>query len=90
MGRIVLSLMLALTFTVLLWYIILTDTKKENKYILKTYEDNIALFKNGKVEEIYDTVTIWELPDKDINLLNEGIKLKSKEQALQYVEDYDG
>ena len=62
------------------------------KYVLREYNGNIALFtcySNGEeaLHDVYD-VSVSLLPESDRKLLKEGIECDSLSNALQLAEDY--
>lgn len=61
-----------------------------NSYILKEYNDTVALYKNKKIVAVYDGVVVSALPYSDRLRLSEGITVESPDAAQSIMEDYDG
>ena len=79
---------LGLAFSLCCAYIIWSN--ETAVYTLKTHGENIALYKNNSVKEIYYTVDTENLPQADIDLLDKGIILENPDDVWIYIEDYDG
>ncbi|MBP3706389.1 MAG: hypothetical protein J6J13_03965 [Clostridia bacterium] len=62
----------------------------ESVYILKSYKNTVALYKNNDIAEIYDNVILNTLPLSDQYELNKGISVEDEAQALKFIENYDG
>ncbi len=67
---------------------------KEEKtvlFVIKAYNDSIAIFKDGKDEpfKIIDEVVLKTLPKADQELLEKGIPIHSLDELIQLIEDYD-
>lgn len=62
----------------------------ENVFILKEYNEKIAIFENGDTtpKKILD-VYLNDLPQRDITRLKSGIKTNSFSSALSIAEDYE-
>lgn len=67
-----------------------TDTSGDNSLYLKAYENTVALYKNEKIEEIYEDIVLNALPIKDQNMLKQGILINNDEELLELLEDFDG
>ena len=63
---------------------------KQTRWVLHSYGNNIALYNNEQIVEVYGSVSLDTLPQRDVNKLNEGIFFNTREEALSAVEDYDG
>ena len=62
----------------------------EEGYILKEYNNTVALYKGEKVLNVYDGIVVSSLPNDDRQRLKNGIKLRNPEDAQAIIEDYDG
>lgn len=60
-------------------------------YIVKQYNNRIAIFVSGNNEplEILDSPFVRDLPEYDQQLLLKGIIVKTNEELLKVLEDYD-
>ncbi len=82
--------------TIIAIFLIVLNTKQSekreasNNYILKSYKNCIALYKNGELLEVYNDIVLNTLPSKDIQSFNKGIRVNSKEEINKILEDYDG
>lgn len=63
---------------------------QEEKWILQTYGNNVALYKGEEVVEVYGSIVLDTLPEEDKKMLDNGISFLSKEEAVTAIEDYDG
>lgn len=63
--------------------------KKINAYIVRAYNNNLAVFEEGEVEpyRIYDT-DIRILPESDREKLEKGIRVESETDLRRLLEDY--
>lgn len=61
-----------------------------DNYILKTYKNTVALYKNDEIIKIYDNIVLNTLPEKDIQNFNAGIPVETQSHAEALLEDYDG
>lgn len=59
-------------------------------YTLKGYNGAVALYENEEVITVYEGVVLSGLPYSDRLKLDEGIKVKSPEEADSLIEDFDG
>ena len=66
------------------------NTEQNAKWVLHSYGNNIALYNNDEIVEVYGSVAIDTLPIEDRNRLNNGIVFRTREEALTAIEDYDG
>ncbi len=62
----------------------------ESLYVLRSQEDTVNLYRDGKLIECYDGISIKTLPSLDRNRLKNGIEFESIDEARRAVEDYDG
>lgn len=60
-------------------------------YIVKQYKDRIAVYSSEKDEpiQILDSPFVRDLPEYDQKLLSKGIIVKTNEELLKILEDYD-
>lgn len=89
------SLLSIVLFTALLALIVFlvknnTQPKNQDIYILKSYKNSVALYKNDELFKIYDNIVLNTLPQKDIQLFNSGISVSTPTEAEILLEDYDG
>lgn len=58
-------------------------------YYVREYQGKIAVFKDNekKPDAVYD-VYVSNLPEKDKNLLQNGLRAESEEELQQIIEDY--
>lgn len=74
--------------------ILANDTKNNShssyEYTLKSYDGKIAVYsnKNNSLEKVYN-IYLKTLPQKDIDMLNKGIKVKDKNELNLYIQDFD-
>lgn len=88
---ILISLLIALGLLIATLVSLLKATEtKETKWVLHSYGNNIALYNNEQIVEVYGSVSLDTLPQRDVNKLNEGIFFNTREEALSAIEDYDG
>ncbi len=66
------------------------DEQPQTRWVLHSYGNNIALYNNDEIIEVYGSVTLDTLPLKDRERLQNGIIFKTREEALSAIEDYDG
>lgn len=88
---------IAIVITISLVAIILTlgmvvKTKKENpeSWILHSYGNNVALYRDDEIIEVYGSIMLDTLPEEDKKLLDNGIHFTTREEAVTAIEDYDG
>ena len=67
-------------------------SKVENPkvWVLHSYGNNVALYSDGEIIEVYGSIAINTLPEADKRLLQNGIAFHSREEAQNAIEDYDG
>ena len=58
-------------------------------YTLKSYRNTVALYQNENLIEIFDSVVLNTLPQKDVQNFNNGIVFDTKEQAEIFLEDFE-
>ncbi len=73
-----------------LGYALKTNPPTEDRWILQSYGNNVALFKGESVVEVYGTIVLDTLPDEDQRLLESGISFLTEQEAKTAIEDYDG
>lgn len=61
-----------------------------NNYTLINIDGSVRLYRDDTLIQIFDTVNPYSLPLQDQDNLKSGIKLKSVEEAIQLIEDFDG
>ena len=67
-----------------------TSAPKTEFYIIKSYNNKPAIFKNDSTLPIMELdVFTHQLPQKDIDRLNSGIVVNSLEEAIEFAEDYE-
>ena len=62
----------------------------EEKWLIRSYGNNVALYKGEQVIEVYGAISLDTLPESDKRLLENGIVFPTREEALSAIEDYDG
>lgn len=88
---ILISLLIALSILIATLISLLKQNVEENtKWVLHSYGNNIALYNNDEIVEVYGSVALDTLPIEDKNRLDRGIVFKTREDALTAIEDYDG
>lgn len=65
-------------------------TEYSTAYMLKSYRNTVALYKNDELIQTYDHIVLNTLPEKDIQSFNSGIPVATQTQAEAYLEDFDG
>ncbi len=63
--------------------------KSPEKYVLKSYKNTVALYKNDEIIEVYSSIVLNTLPQKDIQNFNKGIVVSNQFEAELLLEDYD-
>ena len=79
------------TFLIILHFITQyqkTDTSVS--YTLKSYKNTVALYNGEEIIQVYNSIVLNTLPQKDIESFNNGIPVSTKAQAETYLEDFDG
>ncbi len=64
--------------------------KQTEEYILKAYKNTVALYKNGDILKVYESIVLNTLPQKDIQDFELGITVSNPDEAEVILEDYDG
>lgn len=59
-------------------------------YVLKKYEDGLAVQRGKDIVEVFDEVEFSALPEYDRNALQKGIEFGSMAEVYSAIEDYDG
>ena len=62
----------------------------DDNYTLINVDGSVRLYRNETLIQIFDTVNPYSLPLQDQDNLRSGIKIKSVEEAVQLIEDFDG
>ncbi|MBP3626699.1 MAG: hypothetical protein J6J39_01465 [Clostridia bacterium] len=90
-------IIIAVVVTIALSILIITagfaaSAKKESpgECVLASYENTVALFIDGELEEVYSDIVLNTLPKQDIDQLNHGIYFSTVDEARRAIEDYDG
>lgn len=65
------------------------EKSTDSVYTLKSYRNTVALYRNENLIEIYDSVVLNTLPQKDVQNFNKGIIFDTEEQAETYLEDFE-
>ncbi len=68
----------------------LSKKEKKSEFVLKSYNNTVALYENGVKKEIYEQIVLNTLPEKDIYELKKGIKIANNEELSRILEDFDG
>lgn len=58
-------------------------------WVLKSYEGNVALYSDGKIETVYNEIVLDNLPPEDVKILDNGIAFPTREEAQRAIEDYE-
>ena len=66
------------------------NTTKSTRWVLHSYGNNIALYNDDEIVEVYGSVALDTLPVSDRKRLDSGIIFNTREEALTAIEDYDG
>ena len=66
------------------------SVKKQDNWVLRSYEDTVVLMNNGEVVEVFGDIVLDTLPNEDLKHLKSGIPFLTKDEALLAIEDYDG
>ena len=82
---------LSITLSLIIAAIIFVFCLKKSKepYYLKSYDNNVALYKGNRVVEIYQDININNLTDYDKYLLRNGIIVENIENVDEILEDYN-
>ncbi len=86
---IILSLLLVLVAIVSAIIIVYAIRQSKQPYYLKSFNNNIALFKGSNLLEVYDDININNLTEYDRYLLRNGIVVKNVELIDEILEDYN-
>ena len=65
------------------------NTEDSTTYMLKSYRNTVALYKNDQLIQTYDHIVLNTLPEKDIQNFNSGISVTTQTAAEAYLEDFD-
>ncbi|MDO4742890.1 MAG: hypothetical protein Q4B04_02490 [bacterium] len=68
-----------------------TEIDTDTKFIIKEYNNKIAVFSAEKQEPLYvlESPYVYDLPIKDRKLLSEGITVYTESELTSLLEDYD-
>ena len=58
-------------------------------WVLKAYGNSVALYNDGKVDAVFGEISLEELPEEDVRILENGIAFPTREEAMQAIEDYE-
>lgn len=58
-------------------------------FTLAAWGNNIALYDDGEIIEVYEDILLSALPPADRTALNEGIEITSFEQLSSLLEDFE-
>ena len=61
-----------------------------DNYTLINIDGSVRLYREETLIQIFDNVNPFSLPLQDQDNLRSGIKVKSINEALQLIEDFDG
>ncbi len=75
---------------VTLGFVIKNKKEHPEAWVLHSYGNNVALYKDEEIIEVYGGIMLDTLPDEDKKLLDNGIVFSSREEAVNAIEDYDG
>lgn len=82
---------IAVTVSAILFIVFLSASNQtKNEYYIKAYRNTVALYENGNIIKTYDDIVLNTLPYDDILMFENGITAKSKEDAENLLEDFDG
>lgn len=84
------TLIFVSVFIIILYFI--NDYQKTDDsaaYMLKSYRNTVALYKNDELIKTYDHIVLNTLPEKDIQSFNSGISVTTQTAAENYLEDFD-
>ena len=91
----ILTIIIAITISLIA--IILTcgftmrqNTDTDGIWVLHSYGNNVALYKNDQIIEIYGQIALDTRPKADKLLLDNGRAFRTREEAVSAIEDYDG
>lgn len=59
-------------------------------FMLKTYNNTVALYQNGNIVEVYEQIVLNTLPKTDILMFNKGIPIENISKIDEFLQDYDG
>ncbi len=71
-------------------YVLKTEKQEPTEWVLASYGDNVALYNENEVVEVYGSISLENLPVADRERIKKGIVFPSKSEAELAVEDYDG
>ncbi len=71
-------------------YGVKTEKQEPTEWVLASYGDNVALYNENEVVEVYGSISLENLPIADRERIKKGIVFPSKSEAELAIEDYDG
>lgn len=84
---------LCLCFCVLTVTVTSADSQKKSytneAYVLKSYKNTVALYKQDEIITVYQNVVLNTLPEKDRLNFKKGIPVSDPSQAEILLEDFD-
>lgn len=89
--KVLLPTLIFVSAFILILYFINDYQKTDNStaYMLKSYRNTVALYKNDELIMTYDHIVLNTLPEKDIQSFNSGISVTTQTDAEAYLEDFD-
>ena len=66
------------------------NREMNDNYTLINIDGSVRLYREETLIQIFDNVNPFSLPLQDQDNLRSGIKVKSINEALQLIEDFDG
>ncbi len=58
-------------------------------WVLKAYGNSVALYNDGKISDVFGEISLNELPEEDVRILQNGIAFPTRDEAVQAIEDYE-
>lgn len=58
-------------------------------WVLKSYGNSVALYNDGKINTVFGEISLDELPEEDVRILQNGIAFPTRDEAVQAIEDYE-
>lgn len=71
-------------------YVLKAEKEEPTEWVLASYGDNVALYNQNEIVEVYGSISLENLPVADRERIKRGIVFDSKSEAELAVEDYDG
>ena len=66
----------------------MTTITNEENYTIKNFNDKIGIYLNGDFQYCIDNILISTLPEKDKQLLSDGINVTSKQELYEIISAY--